>query len=318
MNPSSVDLGSADLEEAFRSYRGLLFGLSYRLTGSVEDAQEIVQETFARAIERPPPRTDQPWRPWLVRVAVNLSLDALRQRRRRGYPGPWLPAPLETADVEDTSLTQQRPDCRYEQLESVTFAFLLVLEVLTPQQRAMLILRDVFDYSAREAAEVVGTSEGHARVVLHRARKAMRAYDRSRCRPTPELQERTRHAIEAFMRCIIQEDIDGLTKLLADDVRTVTDGAGEYTALPRPLVGRPQVMRLYLQVARRRAAGARFDTRLVNGLPGLVVEFATTVRRQAPCALLRCELNPEGRIRELHAILGPHKLAAVRADPSRL
>ena len=132
----------------------------------------------------------------------------------------------------------------------------------------------------------------------------MRAYDGSRCRPTPELQERTRQALEAFMRCLIQQDVDGLTKLLADDVRTMTDGAGEYTALPRPLLGRPQVMRLYLQVARRRMEGARFDTLLLNGLPALTIEFATTVRRQAPCALLRCELNPEGRIHVLHAILG--------------
>ncbi len=111
------------------------------------------------------------------------------------------------------------------------------------------------------------------------------------------------------MRCLLQQDIEGLERLLAEDVRTVTDGRGEYTALHEPLVGRAQVMRLYLRVARRRTPGAKTVLRQVNGLPALKIEFATTLRRQAPCALLRCELDDEGRIRELHVILGPAGLA---------
>ena len=327
MGSSLADLGPPDLAQAFRSDKTLLFGLSYRLTGSVDDAQEIVQETFARAIERPPARTDRPWRPWLVRVAVNLSLDALRRRRRQRYAGPWLPAPFEGSDVGDSlgavanldgsdraafdARPDESPEGRYETAESATFAFLLALEALTPRQRAVLILRDVFEYSASETAQTLETSEGNVRVVLHRARRAMRSYDRCRCRPVRELQDRTRRMLEEFMRCLIEQDVEALTKLLADDVRTVTDSGGEYTALPRPLAGRSSVMSLYLRVAKRRAPGARFGIRLVNGLPALTIEFAHTVRRQAPWALLRCELDHEGRIRELHAILGSAKLAAL-------
>ena len=287
-----------------------------------------MQETFTRAIERPPARTDRPWRTWLGRVEVNLSVDALRRRRRQAYAGSWLPTPIETAGSEHSTRAMRNafggppaatdvragdsPEVRYELLESVTFAFLLALEALTPQQRAVLILRDVFDYSARETTELLRISEGNVRVVLHRARKAMRSYDRSRSRPTRALEDQTRRVIEEFMRCLVQQDVAGVARLLADDVRTLTDGGGEYTALHEPLVGCPQVMRLYLQVARRRIAGARFDIRLVNGLPAVVIEFASTVRRQAPCALLQCELDSEGRIGELHAVLGPRKLAAVR------
>ena len=129
--------------------------MSYRLTGSVEDAEEIVQDTFTRAIERPPPRTDKPWRPWLVRVAVNLSLDALRRRKRRRYPGPWLPVPLSESEALEplqrrVAEPAEGPEARYALRESATFAFLAALEALSPRQRAVLLLAEVFEYSARE------------------------------------------------------------------------------------------------------------------------------------------------------------------------
>jgi RNA polymerase sigma-70 factor (ECF subfamily) len=305
------------LEEAARADKGLLLALSYRLTGSVDDAEEIVQETFARAVEQPPPRTDEPWRPWLVRVATNLSLDALRRRKRRAYSGPWLPAPLALGAVDDDGGSLGScPAARYEVLESVSFAFMIALEALGARQRAVLILMDVLDYSAREAAEVLGTSEGNARVVLHRARKAMEAYDRTRCRPSGDLQTRTREVLQDFVRCIVEQDVAGLEKLLAEDVRTVTDGGGEYTALGAPLAGRDRVMQLYLRIARRRVADARIEERVVNGLPAVLIEFTSTVRRQAPRVLLGCELDESRCIRALYAILSGTKLAALdRVSP---
>jgi RNA polymerase sigma-70 factor (ECF subfamily) len=324
---STPGLGPPDLGEVFRAHERFLFGLSYRLTGSADDARDVVQETFARAIEHPPARTDEPWRPWLARVAVNLSVDTLRRRRRRPYVGPWLPQPLGGGeDTEPPSFSAGRaegsgaaledrfretPEARYELLESVSFAFLMALEVLTPKQRAALILHDVFDYSALEVGQCIGASEGHARVLLHRARRAMRGYDRARSRPTPELRERTRRTLEELVRCLLNQDVAALERLLSEDVRTVTDADGEYTALHEPLEGRARVMRLYLQVAQRRAAGARMELRLVNGLPALLVRFEKTLRRQAPRLLLRCELDPKGRIREIHAILATRKLAAI-------
>src|SRR4030095_12948344 len=138
--------------DALEPHRRHLWGLCYRMTGNAADADELVQETFARALERPPARTDQPWRPWLVRVAMNLARDLLRYRRRSPYRGSWLPSPIETdSDDElpsyELAVGSGSPtEGRYELLESVSFAFLLALEALRPNQRAVLLLRDVFDY----------------------------------------------------------------------------------------------------------------------------------------------------------------------------
>jgi len=322
------------LEAAFQAHHDHLFGLSYRMTGSIEDAEEVVQETFERAVERPPARTDEPWRPWLAHVAVNLSIDRLRRRRRRRAAADlWLPAPLITSDGRGSagrvgsasgadatavaSSVGESPEARYELLESVTFAFLLAVEALTPQQRAALILRDVFDYSAGEVAALLGTSPGNIRVVLHRARTVMRSYDGAPCRPDEYLEERTRQVLESFMRCLAEQDVEGLAELLAEDVRTVTDPDGTYTALTRPLSGRHAVSQLYLSVAKRRMKVADFDICAANGLPVLVVEFAESERHQAPCALIHCELDSDGLIRELDTVLGPRKLSDVLGKTAR-
>lgn len=296
----------------------MLWALCYRLTGSAADADDIVQETFVRAVQHPPELTDQSWRPWLVRVAMNLGVDVLRRRKRRAYVGSWLPSPIETGGEEASAPSEpvrndgSSPEVRYEMLESVSFAFLLALEALSPRQRAVLLLRDVFDYSARETGDALGMSEANVRIVHHRARRAMQDYDRERCTPMRALQDQTRRALEGFVRCLINQDVAGIKALLAESVRTVTDGGGEYTALGGPLVGRDKVMRFHLRVAQRRAPNVRFQLRVINGLPAMVIEFADTRARQAPRVVLRCELSPDGRIKELHSILASRKLTAVR------
>src|SRR5580765_7322839 len=124
----------AEIERVFRLRQRMLWGLCYRLTGVAADADELVQETFVRAIERPPPAVDEDWHRWLVRVATNLSLDRLRARRRRSYVGTWLPAPIEIAE---TLLAEGGVEASYERLESVSYAFLLALETLAPRARAV-------------------------------------------------------------------------------------------------------------------------------------------------------------------------------------
>jgi RNA polymerase sigma-70 factor (ECF subfamily) len=161
--------------ETLETDRRLLWGLCYRMTGNAADADDLVQETFVRALERPPRRTDEPMRPWLVRVAMNLSRDLLRRRRRRDYAGPWLPSPVETDEeslpsYEPAAPSEDSPAARYDLLESLSFAFLLALEALTPQQRAVLLLRDVFDYSTAETAAALDLTEANVKVTLLRAR----------------------------------------------------------------------------------------------------------------------------------------------------
>src|SRR4051812_24004854 len=130
--------------ELYGENRGFLWGLCYRMTGNAADAEEVVQETFVKMLEKPPRDTENPLRPWLVRVAMNLCRDLLRRRRRAPYTGPWLPPPAPTEDLatnprsEPKTALEDSPAARYDTLESVSVAFLLALEALTPAQRAVL------------------------------------------------------------------------------------------------------------------------------------------------------------------------------------
>jgi len=208
----------------------------------------------------------------------------------------------------------RNPEEQYALLESVSFAFLLALEALSPKQRAVLLLRDVFDYSARQTAEVLSLSEENVRIIHHRARRAMQQYDRERRVPTRELQEQTKHALETFVRDLINQDVTGIEALLAQGVRTVTDGGGEYNALRTPLVGWKKVALFHLRIAQRRAHGASLVVRMLNSLPAVLIQFGAARPGQAPRLVLRCDLNDEGRIQEIHSILAPRKLTAVHFD----
>jgi RNA polymerase sigma-70 factor (ECF subfamily) len=306
---------NAMLVELFGAQRGRLWALAYRLTGSADDAEDVVQEAFSRLVAEPPDVPESHLGRWLARVATNLAIDALRERRRTAYVGPWLPSPVETDGVdwlETHSDGSPDPESRYSLGESVTYAFLLALEALGPRQRAVLLLRDVLGYSAEETGDLIGASAGNVRVLHLRARRSLDDYDKSRCIPTPELREQHRLALQRFLECLVAQDARGLEAILAESVRTVTDAAGEYTALALPLAGRARVARFYLAAAvQRLSGGVNFEIRLVNGLPAALITLERPVRRQAPRSLLRCELDGDGRIRLVHAILAPRKLIAL-------
>ena len=302
-------------EGLFRAQSRGLWGLAYRLTGSAEDADDVVQESFARLLARPPTR-GQPLRAWLVRVATNLCIDALRRRRRRAYTGPWLPAPAEEPEggwEECLASPAPDPEARYGLLESASYAFLVALEELGPRQRAVLLLRDVLGYTAGEAARALGTSEGNARVLHLRARRTMEGYDRTRVSSRSELVAQHRAALERFLASLLAQDAHGLEAILREDVLASTDGGGAYTALHTALRGRRRVAHFFLRAAlHRRVADPTAEIRVVNGLPALLISLGRPVRRQAPRTLIRCDLDDAGRIRGIHAILAPRKLAAVR------
>ena len=307
---AAIDAGA--LEE----HRSFLWGLCYRMTGSSADADDLVQDTFVRAMERPPARTDEPWRPWLVRVAMNLARDSLRRRRRRRYVGPWLPAPVETGGETvppafEPVVHGVTTEGRYELMESVTFAFLLALEKLSPLQRAVLLLRDVFDYTVRETADALGISEANVKTTHHRARRAMRDYDGGRCLPTAELRSRTRAALARFVESLATGDVAAVERLLAEDVRMLSDGGGEFLAARVPVLGRARVAKIYAKLSERRVP-SRVELREVNGLPAVVVEFGEGLPREATRVLVRVDVTPEGLIGELHTVLATPKLAAIR------
>lgn len=306
---------STELAALFLAQRGRLWGLAYRLTGSAADAEDIVQEAFARLVADPPKAPVESLGPWLARVTTNLGIDTLRRRRRTAYVGSWLPSPIETGRAgahEERPPEGHDPEGRYGLAESATYAFLVALEALGPRQRAALLLRDVLGYSADETGDLMGVSAGNVRVLHLRARRALEDYDKTRCIPTPELLAQHREALQRFIGCLLAQDARGLEAVLAESVRTVTDAGGEYTALTLPLVGRARVARFYLAASlHRRSSGVRTEMRVVNGLSAVFITLDRPVRRQAPRSLVRCELDDSGQIRLVHAILSSRKLAAL-------
>lgn len=302
--------------ETLENDRRLLWGLCYRMTGNAADADDLVQETFVRALERPPRRTDEPLRPWLVRVAMNLSRDLLRRRRRRDYTGPWLPSPVPTDEeslpsFEPVAPSEASPAARYDLLESVSFAFLLALEALTPQQRAVLLLRDVFDYSTAETAQALDMTEASVKVTLLRARRRMKDYDRQRADFSPDRREATRRALEQFLLYLNSRDAAGLEQLLAADVVTVSDGGGEVQAAMQPIRGRDKLLRLITALNAKLRGTPRVVWKELNGLPAVIFEDVDSTATRATRYTVQIELDDAGRIRRLDSVLAPSKLTAV-------
>jgi RNA polymerase sigma-70 factor (ECF subfamily) len=303
--------------DALETDRRLLWGLCYRMTGNAADADDLVQETFVRALENPPRRLDEPLRPWLVRVAVNLSRDLLRRRRRRAYAGEWLPSPVPTeggaedpASYEPPAPSEDSPAARYDMVESISMAFLIALEALTPTARAVLLLRDVFDYSTAEAAEAISISEASVKVHLHRARRRMAEYDKRRARPGATLTDMTRHALEQFLFYLGARNVEGLEKLLTEDAVSISDGGGEVAAAMRQVRGRSRVVRLVMGLAEKVGLlKATFVS--LNGLPALLLELERDRPGVASRFTLHAEVDRDGRILRLLTVLAPSKLTAI-------
>jgi RNA polymerase sigma-70 factor (ECF subfamily) len=292
------------------SHRRALFGLCYRMTGSAADAEDLVQETFRRALERPPADPAAPWRPWLVKVATNLCIDALRRRRRDGYFGPWLPEPVETRELVES--LEPSPEARYGALESATLAFLLALEALEPRPRAALVLRDVLGLSGPETAALLETTPGNVRVMLHRARRALEAH--GPVAPTEAVRRRTSEVLGRLLAALSAGDAAAAVTLLAEDVRVVHDGGGEVIAAVRPIVGRDEVLRFYANLARQAPPPVFAEPRELNGLPAFVVRLGARPGRYADRFVLGVGLDEAGRVRTLWSVLAPAKLARLSFD----
>ncbi len=308
--PGGSELRRA-LENEFRAHESTLWNIAYRLTGTVEDADDVLQETFARALSRPPADTSAAWFPWLLRVAMNVGRDLLRYRKRRRYVGPWLPAPLETDDAPADD-TAKSPEQRYDLAESASFAFLLALEVLPPKARAVVVLRDVFELSVEEAADALDLTVANVRTTHHRARAQLARYDRERSSTSAASRRDAQDLFARFLAALREKDVDTVRALLAEDVCSVTDANGEYIAAARPLVGGAEVARFFLGLARlgTEVEKTRFTT--VNGMPALLFVFGEKRRKgDAPRALLRVETR-EGRITRFDWILATKKLARIR------
>jgi RNA polymerase sigma factor (sigma-70 family) len=312
-----AEIARAAAESAFRAHERYVWGVLFRLTGCAADADDLLQETFVRVLESPPADLEASLRPWLVRVGVNLARDLLRRRRRNGYVGPWLPSPIEATEVLPAYEIADRDgvstEGRYDLMESVSFAFLLALEALTPTQRAVLLLRDVFDYSARETSDALGMTEANVRTTHHRARRAMASYERRRVVPDAALKARTGEALGRLLASLMNGDVAQVEALLAADIREMSDGGGQYLAARRPILGANRVARYLVGIRpQARAVASRVEVRELNGLPALVLDIAWSGHpRLAPRAVLACDLAHDGRIATVYTVLAARKLTAL-------
>ena len=302
---SAAMSAAASAEDLFVQHQQMVWGVGYRILGSAADADDLVQDTFVKFLERPPDDVSSAVRPWLIRVAVNRARDGLRLRKSRGYQGPWLPSP-----VPDERLSMGLDaEGRYSQRESATIAFLLALEALTEKQRAVLVLRDVMDLSGAETASALELSEPDVKVSLHRARKALERYDASRL-PMPAAQTMALGALSGLVTAVMTQDLDAVLELLAPDAISMSDGGSEFRAAKNVVDGRARVAKLLLGlVSKFPPESVRMHS--LSGMPALVVTIAPSHARQAPRTMIQVSTDSEGHIVAVYAVLASAKLTAV-------
>jgi RNA polymerase sigma-70 factor, ECF subfamily len=282
--------------EEFEELRPLLFAIAYRILGSVTEAKDAVQETWLRYEASPTQPTST--KAFLSAVVARVSIDVLRSARvrRETYVGQWFPEPLLTDPYED-------PERSAELADSVSMAALLLLERLTPLERAVFVLREVFGFGFPEIAVAVGRSEAACRQLAARARRHMDAG-----RPRFEADRRDREKLAArFFDALRDGDLDGLRELLAADVQLVADGGGKAPAFARSVIGADNVARvLALNFPVLVKIDARVEPRELNGQPGAIFRD----RNDKVVGTVTLDVLG-GRIQTIRAVLNPDKLGHV-------
>lgn len=283
--------------DPFEDYRSLLFALAYRMLGSAMEAEDIVQEAYLR-YRAMPPESIRTLKSLLTTIVHHLCVDHLKsaQARRETYVGPWLPEPVITG----TGASLFAPLHQMTDPESISMAFLVLLESLSPLERAVFLLREVFDYEYAELAQITGRDEAACRQLFSRAKKHLMEH-RSRFPASPEVHAKM---VGRFMEACVAGDMHGLMSLLAEDVTVWSDSGGKVApAARRPVHGRDQVARGLLGTLSHAPEGMTFEMIEANGLPALLVRVKGHI-----VSVLTLEV--EGAfIRAMRNVANPDKLA---------
>jgi RNA polymerase sigma-70 factor, ECF subfamily len=294
--------------EAYEELRPLMFSIAYRMLGQASEAEDVVQEAFLRyhraqagdGESGAAARIESP-KAYLSSVTTRLCIDFLRSARvrREAYPGQWLPEPLVTGDPLAGAAGPDPADLA-EQADSLSMAFLLLLERLSPVERAVFLLHDVFSYGYDEIARIVGKSEDNCRQLAARARRHVGEH-----RPRFEASRSKREELAArFFSAVGGGDMNGLVSMLADDVVVYGDSGGISPSWPRPIVGRHRVIRLLLGIADQiRQAGVSVRPAEINGQPGACVEDPEG--RLINVFVLDIA---DGQVQALRSVINPDKL----------
>lgn len=251
--------------KTFEMHRPLLFSIAYRMLGSVMEAEDVVQETYLRYINASAETIESP-KAFLSTITTRLCLDHLKSAkvRREEYIGPWLPEPLRTGDTTSTPV---------DKYEMISMAALVLLEKLSPLERAVFLLREVFEYSYAEIAHIVEKSEANCRQSYHRARQHLNQ-NRPRFETSPAAQQKL---VKGFLQAVQTGDVDSLNMLLADDVTLWSDGGGKATAARHPLIGKNRVTQLLLVSYRKRPHNLDIEVAEVNGILSIVYRVENQV-----------------------------------------
>ncbi len=283
---------------AFEAYRPLMFSIAYRMLGSISEAEDIVQEAYLR-YQGTPPDEIVSHKAFLSTIVTRLCLNHLQSARaqRESYIGPWLPEPLLTSD---DSLAA--PGHEAELHDSLSIAFLTLLEQLTPSERAVFLLREVFDYDYAEIAEILGKDDAACRQMLSRARKHI-ADHRPRFKPTPEAHQ---HILNEFIQAVTTGNLDDLMQLLSEDVVMWADGGGKARgAAIHPLHGREPVSRFVMASSSSAPGPLSVEVTSVNGEPAAIIRSG-----DKPIAVTVLTIDQD-KITEVRAIGNPDKLTRI-------
>lgn len=299
----SSDAATSIRFATFDQYRGLLFSVAYRMLGSVSDAEDMLQETFIRWQQSPEEEVRSP-RAYLVTIISRLCINHLQSARvqREEYVGEWLPEPIVTGPEGDP-LGMIRVD------ESISMAFLVLLERLTPIERAVFLLREVFEYEYSDIASVLDQNEVNCRQILRRARQHVTAM-RPRFQPTVRKQ---RDLLERFVKATSNGDMEGLLNLLTDDIVLHTDGGGKAIAVPNKVRGAEKVTRAILS-ASRKILPTNLVRRIaeINGEPGVI-----SYLDRKPFSVVTLDAF-EGHIRAIYIVTNPEKLSRLPEFPGEV
>jgi RNA polymerase sigma-70 factor (ECF subfamily) len=285
--------------EAFETYRPYLFAIAYRMLGSAMDAEDMVQETYLRS-QATPLETIHSLKAYLTTILVRLSVDQLQlaRRKREQYIGPWLPEPILTAETPDAA----NPEKRVETEESISLAFLVLLEQLQPFERAVFLLREVFDYEFAEIAAMLEKSEAACRRSFSRAKKHL-VDRRPRFPPAPETH---RQLLTSFLAAVRSGEMSTLTNLLSENVTLWADGGGKVKqAALRPIRGRNAVARFSLGTRRFWPENYRVELEEVNGQAAMIIRTGGQA-----FSVLTIEVE-QGQIQAIRIIANPEKLARI-------
>jgi RNA polymerase sigma-70 factor (ECF subfamily) len=298
--------------DPFEEYRSLLFAMAYRMLGSAMEAEDIVQEAYLR-YRTTPPESIRTLKSFLTTIVHHLCLDHLKsaQARRENYVGPWLPEPVITGVGDGDGAALLSPLRQITDRESISMAFLVLLESLSPLERSVFLLREVFDYEYIEIAQITGRDEAACRQLFSRAKKHIREH-RPRFPASPEAHA---NMVGRFMDACMVGDIEGLMSLLAEDVTVWSDSGGKVSGAARqPIHGREKVARAVIALLSHAPEGTTFEAIEANGLPALLIRIKDQI-----AGVITVEVDADGErdvIRAARNVANPDKLAHLNLPPT--